>query len=142
MNNGKVIKMQIQKVAFQMIRNAMIRHFVLNSDDLLILKHLIIRLFIFFLYSCLYFNLQSWKHQALEYLFHGEDNIVFLNADVFKTANWNNGLGVPLFGSAAYFIFYKHIKIRGLGSDMLMAKQNISWKLAILCIKVIFQVFC
>ena len=48
MNNGKVIKMQIQKVAFQMIRNAMIRHFVLNSDDLLILKHLIIRLFIFF----------------------------------------------------------------------------------------------
>ena len=72
-----------------MIRNAMIWHFVLNSGDLFTLKHCIFRLFP---YSVL---------KTLEYLFNCEDNIVFLNGDVFKTANWNNDLGVPSFGSAA-----------------------------------------
>ena len=140
MNNGKIIKIQIQKRAFQVISNAMIWHFVLNLGDWLTLKHCIFRLF--FCISCLYFHLQSWKHQALEYLFHCEYNIVFLNGDVFKTANWNYGLQVPSFDSAACFIFYNHIKIRGLRSDMLMATHNISWKYVILCVKVIFQVFC
>ena len=36
--------------------------------------------------------------------------------------------------------FYKHIKVQGLGSDMLKATQNIGWKYAykmlILCIKI------
>ena len=137
MNNGKIIKIQIQKMAFQMIRNAMIWHFVLNSGDLLNLKHRISRLFVF-----LYFHLQSWKHQALEYLFHCEYNIVFVNGDVFKTANWNYGLRVASFDSAPCFISYKHIKIRGLRSAMLMETHNISWKYVILCVKVIFQVFC
>ena len=43
-------------------------------------------------------------------------------------------------------VFYKHIKICGLGSDMLKATQNIGWKYAcdmlILCAKVIFQGLC
>ena len=125
-----------------MVRNAMIWHFVLNSGDLLTLKHRIFRLFDFFCISCLYFHLQSWKHQALQCLFYCEYNIVFLNGDVFKTANWNYGLRVPSFDSASCFISYKHIKIRGLRSDTLMATHNISWKYAILCVKVIFQVFC
>ena len=42
---------------------------------------------------------------------------------------------------AATCFFYKHIKIQGLGSDMLKATQNIGWKYAydmlILCVKII-----
>ena len=38
------------------------------------------------------------------------------------------------------FFFYKHIKIQGLGSDMLIATQNIGWKYAYdmlaLCVKI------
>ena len=139
--NGKIIMVQIQNRAFQMIRNAMIWHFVLNLGDLLTLKHRIFRL-CFFCISCLYFHFQSWKHQALEYLFHCEYNIVFLNGDVFKIDNWNYALRVPSFDSTSNFISYKHIKIRGLRSDMLMATHNISWKYVVLCVKVIFQVFC